>query len=191
MIVGTRRWISSRHSANTRSPFSYGSSMSPLFACERTQREHRALARAGEALDQLARLLLGHRDDEIGLLEHLGMPLEVGRRRFVADVDADFAQRHPRVERDQRAVARVRRDARRGDRDVVIEAERVEFAAQDMLGHHAARGVGGADKQDGTKARLTRSRAFGFLLSRQKSTRPRPSPRPCSPSWSRPWRALP
>jgi len=30
-------------------------------------------------------------DDEIGLLEHLGMALEVGGRRFVADVDADFA----------------------------------------------------------------------------------------------------
>ncbi len=57
--------------------------------------------RAGKALDQIARLLLGHRDDEIGLLEHLGMPLEIGGGRFVADVDADFAQRHPRVERDQ------------------------------------------------------------------------------------------
>ncbi len=183
MIVGTRRWISSRHSANTMSPFSYGSSISPRLACERSQREHRPLLRAGESFDQFARLLLRHRDDEIGLLEHLGMPLEVGRGRLVADIDTDFAQRHPRVERYQRAVASVRRDAGRIDRDVVIEAERVEFAPQDMLGHHAARGVRGADKQDGTKARLTRSRAFGFLLSRQKSTRPRPSPRPCSPSW--------
>src|SRR6202030_3763210 len=158
---------------------------------EGTQREHWTLARAGEALDQFARLLFGHRDDEISLLEHLGIPLEVGGRRFVADVDTNFAQRHPRVERDQRTVARVRRDARRGDRDFVIEAERVEFAAQDMLGHHAARGGGGADKQDGTKARLTRSRAFRFLLDRQKSTRPRPSPRPCFLSWSRPSPTLP
>src|SRR5260370_14826428 len=48
-----------------------------LFACERTQGEHRTFAGAGEALDQLARLLLGHRDDEVGLLKHFGMPLEV------------------------------------------------------------------------------------------------------------------
>src|SRR5208337_2797006 len=160
-------------------------------ARERTQREHRPLARAGKSLDQLARLLLGHRDYEIGLLEHLGMPLEVGGSSLVADVDADFAQRHPGVERDQRAVAGVRRDAGRGNRYLMLEVERVEFAPQDMLGHHAARGVGGANEQDGTKARLTRSRAFRFLLSRQKSTRPRPSPRPCFLSWSRPWRALP
>src|SRR5271170_6594506 len=152
-------------------------------ARERAQREHRPLLGAGKSLDQLARLLLRHRDDEIGFLEHLGMPLEIGRSRFVADVDADFAQRHPRVERNERAITRIRRDARGLDRDVVVEAERVEFVSQYVLGHHAARRVGGADKQDGTKARLTRSRAFSFLLSRQESTRPRPSPRPCSPSW--------
>src|SRR5208337_4770741 len=158
---------------------------------ERTQREHGTAGSAGKTLDQIARLLPGHRDDEIGLLEHFGMALEVGGGRFVADVDADFAQRHAGVERDQRAVARVGRDAGRGNRDAMVEAERVEFAPQDMLGHHAARGVGGANEEDGTKARLTWSRALRFRLSGQKSTRPRPSPRPCSLSWSRPWPALP
>src|SRR5260370_28291274 len=102
------------------------------------------------------------------------MTFQVGGRRFVADVDADFAQRHPRVERDQRTVTCVGCDARRRDHNFVVEAERVEFAAQDMFGHHAARGVGGANKQDGTKARLTRSRAFKFGISGQKIYTPPP-----------------
>src|SRR5260370_12411106 len=53
----------------------------------------------------------------------------------------------------------------------MVEAERVEFAAQNMLGHHASRGVGRADEEDRTKARLTRSRAFRFHIGGQEFLR--------------------
>src|ERR1700687_1846788 len=99
------------------------------------------------------------------------MTLEVRGHGFVADIDSYFAQRHPGVERDQRSVARIRRDSRRGNRDLMVEAERVEFAAQNMLRHHASRGVGRAYEEDRTKARLTRSRAFRFHVGGQKCVR--------------------
>src|SRR5258708_37088809 len=99
------------------------------------------------------------------------MPFRAGRSCLVADIDPAFAQRHPGVERDQRSVARVWRDSRRGNRYLMVEAERVEFAAQNMLRHHASRGIGRADEEDRTKARLTRSRAFRFHIGRQKFLR--------------------
>src|ERR1700687_4461470 len=99
------------------------------------------------------------------------MPFQIRRYCLVADIDPDFAQRHPGVERDQRSVPRVGRDSRRGDRYLMIEAERVELAPQNMFGHHASRGVGRADEEDRTKARLTRSRAFRFHIGGQKSLR--------------------
>jgi len=35
----------------------------------------------------------------------------------------------------------------------------MQFAHQQMLGHHAARGIGGTNQKDGTKARPTVGRA--------------------------------
>src|SRR5260370_42479592 len=101
------------------------------------------------------------------------MPFQVGRDRVVAEIDADFAEPHPGVERDQRSVARIGGDSRRGNCNLMVEAERVEFATQNMFSHHAPRGVGRADEKDRTKARLTRSRAFRFRIDSQKSARVR------------------
>jgi hypothetical protein len=107
-----------------------------------------------KTLSEVVRLLIGHRDDEVGFCEQLRMTLEVGRSRFVADIDTNVTQRHPGVERDQRTVAGVRSDTRRPHSNVIDEATAVQFAEHQMLRHHTARRVGGTNQQDGTKARL-------------------------------------
>ena len=99
--------------------------MSLVSAGERSEREDWAGAVALGKRSSKSRACSLGRDYEVAFLEHLGMPFEVGRDRLVADIDADFAQSHAGVERDQRSVAGVGGDSRRGDRYLMVEAERV------------------------------------------------------------------
>src|ERR1700674_278012 len=76
-------------------------------AGERAQGEDRARGGSRKALAQVALLLHGHRDHQVGRLQQLRMALQVRRGRLLADSDADRLERHPGVERDQRPVARI------------------------------------------------------------------------------------
>ena len=70
------------------------------FTGERPQSKHLEALGHYETLEQIARLLLGHRNHEVSLVQQLGMTLQVGRSGAIIEMDADIAQDHPGVERD-------------------------------------------------------------------------------------------
>src|SRR5260370_41236849 len=73
-------------------------------AHEGAQRMHFERSRRREFLEQLVRLLFGHRDSTLSFFQHLGVSFEIGRSRPVAGMNSNISQRPSRVERNHRAV---------------------------------------------------------------------------------------
>src|SRR5262245_25430399 len=83
----------------------------PVFPHELPEGEDRPATRLVEAVEHLL-LAPRHRQDHVRLGEQVPMPLQVGRGEGVlGQVDALLAQRQPRIERGEHAVARVVGDA--------------------------------------------------------------------------------
>ena len=118
------------------------------FARKRAERMDFEMLRDGEAFAQVEGLLRGHRDHHVGGFQQFHMAFQIGGSGFVADIDADFAQRHPGIERDEGAVAGVGRDAGGADAHGAVDTALTQFTREQMLGHHAARRIGGADQED-------------------------------------------
>src|SRR5260370_11561851 len=97
-------------------------------AHEGAQRMHLERSRRREFLEQLARLLFGHRDYELSFFQQLGVSFEIGRGRLVADMNSNISQRHSCVERNQRAVPSIRCYPGRAHAHVLVETAILKLA---------------------------------------------------------------
>src|SRR5215510_16225803 len=79
----------------------------PVLAHELPESEDRPAARLVECVEHLL-LALGHRQDHVRLGEQVAVPLQIGRGEvLLGQTDAYLAQRQPRVERGDHAIAGV------------------------------------------------------------------------------------
>src|SRR5258705_2845423 len=137
-------------------------------------------------------LLLGHGQDEMRLRDDLPMPPEIGGAHGVlGQMNAVFPEHDARVQRGNHAVARMIGDAAGAHSHALPGAPLVEHLLEEHVGHHAATGVGMADKEDvfqrssrgHCQKRTPLPRSFHSSFGRSWSVRPKLVP---GASWS-PW----